>query len=230
MKILKNKRLWITISAIIIIIGIIIGVMYGLGLNTLDKIQQAIANMGFWSYLIYFALTFLFMLGQFLPTALIVIAGVYAFGLWQGIIIGIVAVVLGANILFLLGKKFGTKIVKWVAGNEDISKWQEKITNGKYTIFLMLLLPISPDSLLYCLMGTSKINFLTFTIMIILSKPIGVLCTALLGGGAIIPISWDWAWLWSILGLLMALGMWASFKYQAQIDKFFNKFKKKDKQ
>jgi len=224
---MKNKRLLITILIVVALIGTIIGIMYGTGLNTLDIIKQSIINMGFWSYLIYFALTFLFMLGQFLPTALIVIAGVYVFGLWQGIILGIVAVVIGANLLFLLGKKFGVKVVKWVAGNEDISKWQDKITNGKYTLFLLLLLPISPDSLLYVLMGTSKINFLTFTIMIMLSKPIGVLCTALLGGGAIIPISWDWAWLWAILGLITAVLMYCSFKYQAQIDKFFDKFKKK---
>lgn len=226
---MKNKRLLITILVVVALIGAIIGIMYGTGLNTLEKIQQSIINMGFWSCLIYFALTFLFMLGQFLPTALIVIAGVYAFGLWQGIILGIVAVVLGANLLFLLGKKFGVKVVKWVAGNEDISKWQDKITQGKYTLFLMLLLPISPDSLLYVLMGTSKINFLTFTIMIILAKPIGVLCTALLGGGAIIPISWDFAWLWAILGILMAVGMYCSWKYQNKIDKFFSKFKKGDK-
>ena len=119
---MKNKRLLITILIVVALIGTIIGIMYGTGLNTLDIIKQSIINMGFWSYLIYFALTFLFMLGQFLPTALIVIAGVYAFGLWQGIILGIVAVVIGANLLFLLGKKFGVKVVKWVAGNEDISK------------------------------------------------------------------------------------------------------------
>lgn len=224
---MKNKRLLITILVMVAIIGGIIGICYGTGLNTLEKIQTAIASMGFWSYLIYFLLTFLFMLGQFLPTALVVIAGVYVFGLWQGIVLGIIAVVIGAIGLFFLGKKFGTKIVKWVAGNEDISKWQEKLTQGKYTLFLLLVFPASPDSLLYVLMGTSKINFLTFSIIILLSKPVGVVFTALLGGGAIIPITWAWAWLWAILGLITAVLMYLSFKYQKQIDNFFNKFKKK---
>lgn len=224
---MKVKRLLITIGALVLLIGGIIGIMQLTGLNTLEKIQSAVLSGGILSYLIYFALTFIFMLGQFLTTALVIIAGVYAFGLWQGIILGISAVLIGAIGLFFLGKFYGVKVVKWVAGKEDISKWQKKLTQGKYTLFLLLLLPISPDSLLYCLMGTSGMKFTTFLTMILLSKPIGVVFTALFGGGAIIPITWQWAWLWAILGVIMIAFMYYSYKYQDKIDKAFSQLFKK---
>lgn len=217
----KFKRGLITLLVLLGLIGLIIGVMNWTGLNTLEKIQHAVSDFGFWSYLIYFAITLVFMLGQFLPTALVVIAGVYVFGLFWGTVIGILAVTTGAIIFFFLGRKFGTKIVKWVAGDEDISKWQNKLTESKYTLFLLLLLPISPDSLLYVLMGTSNMKFITYLTIILLSKPIGVVTTALMGGGAIIPISWEWAWLWAILGIVMAVLIYLSFRYSDKIDKWF---------
>lgn len=224
---MKIKRLLITTGVLLLVIGAIVGLMNLTGLNTLAKIQLAVSSSGFWGYFVYFLLTLIFMLGQFLPTALIVIAGVYVFGLWQGIILGIVSVILGSTLIFFLGRKFGTKIVKWVAGNEDITKWQDKIMQGKYTLFLMLIFPLSPDSLLYCLMGTSKMNFATFFVIVLFSKPLGVITTALLGGGAIIPFTWAFAWLWALLGLGAVALMYCSFKYQDKIDKFFLKLTKK---
>ena len=100
-------------------------------------------------------------------------------------------------LLFLLGRKFGTKIAKWVVGEENTDEWRQKLTRGKYTLFILLLFPASPDSLLYVLAGMTKLKTRTYLLILLLSKPIGIVTTCLFGGGAIIPIS---------LGLRLAVG------------------------
>jgi len=220
---MKTKRILITASIyIVLIIGIIL-LITQTGLNSLESLQEIVSSAGIFGYIIYFLLTFLFMIGQFLPTAIVIIAGVYAFGIWQGIIVGCLAVLIGAIGLYFVGRKYGVKVAKWIADGKDIDKWQEKLNKGKYTLFILLLFPASPDSLLYLLAGIGKIKFKTYLIMLILSKPIGVVLTALLGGGAIIPLTWSYAWLWAILGLIMGLLIWLSIKYQDKLDNIFKK-------
>lgn len=220
---MKTKRILITASIyIVLIIGIIL-LITQTGLNSLESLQEIVSSAGIFGYIIYFLLTFLFMIGQFLPTAIVIIAGVYAFGIWQGIIVGCLAVLIGAIGLYFVGRKYGVKVAKWIADGKDIDKWQEKLNKGKYTLFILLLFPASPDSLLYLLAGIGKIKFKTYLIMLILSKPIGVVFTALLGGGAIIPLTWSYAWLWAILGLIMGLLIWLSIKYQDKLDNIFKK-------
>ena len=216
---------------ILSIIGLVVfSVVFGLksaNITNLEQVQQIINNAGIWGYFVAILITYAFMLGQFLPTAVINIACVYAFGLYGGIAVSMVATLSGALLLFLLGRKFGVKIAKWVVGSEDIDKWREKLTKGKYTLFFLLLFPASPDSLLYVLAGMTKLKTSTYLLILMLSKPIGIFTTCLFGGGAIIPLTWAYAWLWAILGLVMVFVLWASVKYQNKIDEFIEKITKK---
>ena len=82
----------------------------------MEQIQQAVANTGLWGVLAFILLNYVFMLGQLLPTAVVNIAGVYAFGIFWGTVWNIIAVISGAIILFFLGRKFGVKAAKWVVG------------------------------------------------------------------------------------------------------------------
>ena len=116
---------------VILIYGLMIaGIIFGLkvlNLNSTAEIQQAVATTGIWGVLAFILLNWVFMpfKGQFLPQQ--VIAGVHIFGLVAGTVWNMVAVLSGAFLLFILGRKFGVKIAKWVVGQEDIDKWREKV-------------------------------------------------------------------------------------------------------
>lgn len=224
---MKTKRLLITILAFACLIALVLLAVKGLEIDSVERLQEIVINSGVWGILLFILFNWLFMLGQFLPTAIVNIAGVFAFGLWYGILWSLVAVLSGALLLFLLGRKFGTKIAKWVVGEENTDEWRQKITRGKYTLFILLLFPASPDSLLYVLAGMTKLKTRTYLLILLLSKPIGVVTTCLLGGGAIIPISWAYAWLWAILGLVMGFAIYLSIKYQDKIDKFVMRLTKR---
>ena len=223
---MKKKLVLVILIYGLMIAGIIFGLKV-LNLNSTAEIQQAVATTGIWGVLAFILLNWVFMFGQFLPTAVVNIAGVHIFGLVAGTVWNIVAVLSGAFLLFILGRKFGVKIAKWVVGQEDIDKWREKLTKGKYTLFILLLFPASPDSLLYVLAGMTKIKTSTYLLVLLLAKPLGVITTGLFGGGAIIPLTWAYAWLWGILGVIMAVIVWASLKHQYKIDMFINKITNK---
>jgi uncharacterized membrane protein YdjX (TVP38/TMEM64 family) len=220
----KTKRLLITIGAFVVFVLLILWAVYGLEINNADKLQEIVANSGIWGFLAFIGLNWLFMLGQFLPTAIVNVVGVYAFGFWQGLLLNMIAVLSGAILLFILGRKLGTRLVKWIAGGEDTEKWRTTLTKGKYTLFLLFLFPASPDSLLYVLAGTSNLKFKTYLLIILLSKPIGILTTCLLGGGMLIPLKLSYLWLWILAFALGGFALWYSTKNQDKIDKFLSKF------
>ena len=69
--------------------------------------------------------------------------------------------------------------------------------------------------MLYVLAGMTKIKFKNYLGIILITKTLGIVSVGLFGGGAIIPLTWAYAWLWGILGLVMAVIVWASLKYPA---------------
>lgn len=225
---MKIKRLLILISIFaVIVLGVYLA-LKGLGLDSVDKLQDLVLKSGLWGVLVFILLTWAFMIGNsILPTFTIVIVGVNVFSFWAGIGISIIALVSGTVLLFFLGRKYGTKIVKWVAGKEDIAKWQNALTKGKYTLFLLLLFPASPDDLLYILAGTSNMTFKTYFIIILLTKPIGIIFTGLFGGGKIIPFAVEYIWAWALLFIGAGFCLWYSTKNQDKIDNFIKKITKR---
>lgn len=226
-KIKIKKMLKIIAVYTIFILGVVF-MLKALNLTSVIQIQQAVSNTGIWGILGFILLNYIFMLAQVMPTAFVNIAGVYVFGLGWGILWSLVAVLSGAFFLFLLGRKFGLKIAQWVVGKENIDKWREKLTKGKYTILLLLLFPASPDSLIYVLSGMTNLKTRSYLIILLLSKPIGIVTTCLLGGGAIIPLTLAYVWVWGLVGLIGIIALYMSIKYQDKIDKVFNRLLKRD--
>lgn len=219
----KLKRLGLLALAICVLIGFVVVLIKAFGLDSLAKVQALVNSAGIWAYIIYFGLTWLFMLAELIPTGVIIGAGVLCWGLWQGILVSVISVIVGELGLFLLGRKFGVKATKWIAGDEDTEKWRQKLTHGKYTLFLLLLFPGSPDSLLCALAGTSNMSLRQFLLIMLLTKPIGSIFTALFYGGYLIPFKITYIWAWVLVGAVMLTLIWASAKYNKQIDNIVNK-------
>ena len=205
--------------------------------GVLNKIQSAedlkniILSGGAWSYAIFFLIQFLQVTFLPIPAAVTTVAGCLVFGPWVTCAISFVAVFLASILAFLLGKKIGSKIVIWIAGESDYQKWAEKLGQGKYVFFLMMLFPVFPDDILCMIAGTTNMSWKFFTITNLITRPIGIFCTCFLSSG-IIPFSGWWIALWVGLALICALLFILSYKYQKQIENFVlklaGKLEKKD--
>lgn len=86
------------------------------------------------------------------------------------------AYVVGSVLTYWLGRWFGSKAVKWIAGNqEDFEKWCGVMSNkGKWWYVLTVPLPLFPDDMLCFVAGSVKMPFLFYFIVNFLGRGIGL--------------------------------------------------------
>ena len=189
-------------------------------IDSAEKLKEEILKFGAYSYIIFFVIQFLQTTILPIPAAVTTIAGTLLFGPWITIGISFAAVFLGSLFAFFLGKKVGRKTVVWIAGEKTTEKWEEKLKQGKYVFFLMMLFPLFPDDILCIVAGTINMSYRFFIITNLITRPIAIVSTCFLSSGQIIPFSgWGYA-VWAVLIVLIILALVLSFKFQPQIEKF----------
>lgn len=105
------------------------------------------------------------------------LAGVLAFGSVGGFIYNYIGLTLGSIIAFLISRKYGLKFVQKLFKEETINKYLLYIRNNKFNkiFFLGIFIPGAPDDLLCYISGLSKMNLKTFTLIILIGKPLALL-------------------------------------------------------
>lgn len=96
---------------------------------------------------------------------------------WQYILLVMTAYMSGCILSYWLGRWFGSKAVKWVAGSEeDFTKWSTFINKkGKIWYLLTVLLPIFPDDILCIIAGSLKMDFGFYTLSNLIGRGIGLI-------------------------------------------------------
>lgn len=171
-----------------------------------------------------------------IPSMIITLAGVAIYGPLIGSILCSIGVLVGSYCSFAIGKIFGFKLVSWMAGKENATKYADIISNrGKFFLVIAFLLPLFPDDILCLIAGITSMKFKHFFIISTITRPIGVICMSYFGGGYIIPFTGWGLFVWPFILVLAIVVVVISTKYQPQIEKWvINKmnsisFKKKNK-
>lgn len=204
--------------------------------GVLDKIdnpqdlKEVILSGGIWSYFIFMVIQFLQVTFIPLPALVTTVAGALVFGPWVTYFLSLISVILGSLFAFWLGKKFGRKLVVWIAGKKDAEKWNKKLSRGKYLFFLMLLFPGFPDDILCMLVGATPMTYKFFIISNLIARPIVFIPIVFLGSGTIIPYTGWGIPVWIGIVLLSAGLFYVSIRYQKQIEKFLIEKSKKLKE
>ena len=96
---------------------------------------------------------------------------------WQYILLVMSAYMCGCILSYWLGRWFGVKAIKWVAGSEeDFNKWSEFVNKkGKWWYLMTVLLPLFPDDILCIVCGSFKMNFGFYTIANAIGRTIGLI-------------------------------------------------------
>jgi len=227
----KFLRFLIVIFVLILIISIGFLILKYTNLldkfNNLEEVKNFILSGGNFSLIIFVVLQFLQVTFLPIPAFITTVAGALVFGPWKSFILSFIAIMLGSFFAFYLGRKFGKKILVWIAGQEDANKWTRKLTNGKYAFFLMMLFPAFPDDLLCIAAGVTNMTFKFFTITNLITRPIGIICICFLGSGTLIPYSGWGLIVWPILLVLLVVLFILSIKYQDKIEKFVDNLSSK---
>lgn len=180
-----------------------------------DKVREYVESFGPLAPLAFLLLQFFQVVLAPIPGNVTTIAGGMLFGFWKAFLISTVAVFLGSIATFMLGRLFGRPLAERIAGKEVIEKYMTTVSSRqKVVLILMFLMPLFPDDILCLIAGLSAMSVPYFALLVILTRPWGLLFSALLGSGVIsIP---DWGW---VIIVVAALALFIlSIKYAPAIE------------
>ena len=187
-----------------------------------EAIKELILSFGIWGLLVFFLIQFMQVIIAPIPAMATILAGVAIYGPLVSSFISTFAILIGSYTAFFLGRLFGRKIVVWIAGEAQTKKYSDILNQkGKYLLILMFIFPVFPDDLLCLIAGITSMSFRFFFFATLLSRPLGVLVTAYIGSGHLIPYSGWGLYVWPILIILLVVAFIICWKYQEKIENLF---------
>lgn len=231
----RVRRLLLLISATIAVGAIAYYALYTNNLLqifiSVNSFRDFILSTGSIGMLVYVIIEYIQVVLIPIPTILLTLAAVAIFGPLIAAILCTIAVLLASYTAFILGRRYGTKILTWAAGKEASEKYR-KILNNRGPLFLTIafILPLFPDDILCLTAGMTDMKFKQFFWISTLTRPISIFGICFFGSGSIIPFSGWGLYVWGMLLLLCILAFIFFPKIQARVEKLLEKMLKKNKQ
>jgi uncharacterized membrane protein YdjX (TVP38/TMEM64 family) len=234
---LEKSQIWS--SAVFIALLIAMVVIYFIGrssgwfsmFESAEDLREYVAGFGAWAPLAFFGIQVFQVILAPLPGSVTTLFGGLFFGFWKAMLISVAAVLTGSVILFLFSKCLGRPLVVKMIGEKRVEKYMKNLSARQFwVLFMMFLMPFFPDDVLCLIAGLSAIRIPGFTIMVLVTRPWGLVFSALVGSGIIhIPI-----WGWIAIGLFSAFLLFASVRWpdkmeQWMSDRIMDLFRKKRK-
>jgi uncharacterized membrane protein YdjX (TVP38/TMEM64 family) len=222
---LNNKK--IVISLLILIVAVFVALYFVLRhmgwldiFGSVETIQEYISGFGIWAPIAFAALQILQVIISPIPGNITTLAGGLLFGFGNGFLISYVSIFAGSLIAFGLARAFGKPLVVRLVGERVTHKYMDVLSSRqKVVLIFMFLLPFFPDDALCLIAGLSGISWGFFIVILLLTRPAGILFSALVGSGIVSVPVWGWGIIIAASLALMAL----SVKYSPQIDTFMHK-------
>lgn len=230
----KILRIIVVLSALLFVLVLIYFLLEITGLweklNSVEKLQSVILELGFWGRFTFVLLQFLQVTFIPLPSPVLVIAGTLIYGPFEAGLLSLAGILLGSALAFFIGRVFGKKIVVFMVGKNLADKWEKFLSNCKYTFVLMMLLPFFPDDVLCLVAGLTNMSWEFFMVTQFITRPIGIFLLTYFSSGQIIPYHGWGLIVWGVFLVLSIIAIVLSSKYNQQIENFLkNLVKKKTK-
>jgi len=230
MKLNKSQIIWGIVLLLIILAAVLlffIGKSNGwfTVFESRESLRAYISSFGNWAPLVFIALQFMQVIISPIPGNLTTLMGGILFGFWRGFLLSLLAIVIGSICAFLIGKAFGKPLVERILGKKVVEKYLSTVSSRQMLVLiLMFLLPAFPDDMLCLIAGLTAMRLRTFTLVMVLTRPWGLLVSALLGSELIsvsIPL-----WGWIIIGVFCVFLFILAIKYAPLIEERMHKWLK----
>lgn len=240
----KNKSGLYKISILIVYFAVIIMAIFAIitATGVLQNILEAkdgkelyeTLNEQYGKNLYIILIVFQFLQVTFIPIAssIVTAAGYYLCG--QNIPLTIlfccIGLWAGSLFAFFLGRTFGVRLVRWVAGEKVLLKYHQFV-KGKDKVMLgyMFVFPVYPDDVLCLIAGLTTMSWREFIFLQLISRPINVAATVLmlyLGTSLtkIFPLnSFVGIVFWVVIAALFVLSFILVWKKADKLERFMTK-------
>lgn len=222
---LNKSQLWSGAVLLAMIIAAV--VLYFIGksrgwlsmFDSVDELQAFISGYGVWAPLIFFLLQVIQVILAPIPGSLTTLFGGIFFGFWKAMFISLAAVFTGSIILFLFAKYLGRPLVTRLIGKERVDKYMKSMSARQFwVLFMMFLMPFFPDDVLCLMAGLTAIKLPGFALMVLITRPWGLVFSALVGSGAItVPV-----WGWIFIGICSLALLYISIRYPEKLEEWMS--------
>lgn len=179
----KSKFFWyllIILPIILLILGYIFPSKF---FGSQEAIRTFVNQFGIFAPIVFILLQIVQVIITPFSHYFVSVAGGFIFGPWLGSLYNWIGRVIGTIIVFYIARYLGRAIIKHVAKEETIKKYDYYFDKGKILLFLAYFLPVFPDDELTYLAGFSKISSKIFIPLIIIGHISGSLSLAYIGSG-----------------------------------------------
>lgn len=183
--------------------------------SSMESLRSYIDRFAPYSHLCFFLVQFLSVVLAPIPSNITSVAGGVLFGTWPAFFLTYGAVISGSLLVFSLARGLGRDFTDRLVSRKLSEKYQS-ILETKAPIFLALafLFPFFPDDVLCILAGLTSISLRRFLVIMLLTRPWGLLFSCALGSSTIsLP-------LWAMIPIALAgLGLFLlGMRYGNQIE------------
>ncbi len=180
-----------------------------------EALQAYISSFGIWAPLMFFLLQTAQVIVAPIPGNVTALAGGAMFGFWPALAISTAATVVGSALAFGLARLFGRPLVVRLVGEATVTKYVDAFAKkSTFLLAAMFLIPFFPDDALCLIAGLTAIRWLPFLVIVIITRPPGLVVSTLVGSGDLVMPVWGWV----LIGIAAAALMFVSFKYGDKIN------------
>jgi uncharacterized membrane protein YdjX (TVP38/TMEM64 family) len=167
-----------------------------------ERLRAWISAAGLKAPLLFVGVQALQVVVFFIPGEIPQIAGGYLFGVWQGVLLSLTGITLGASFNFLMARLLGVPFVRALFAGRDVERVRRLAESGRarLTFFLLFLIPGIPKDILCYAAGLSSLPLGIFLLYSGMGRLPGVLGSAMMGEAAA-------GQRWLLAGALMALAV-----------------------
>lgn len=226
--ILSGVIICLFIGAIVLILHFALGIEYA-DLKNKEYVQEMINSTGGYAAFVFVIISFLQVTFIPIPGAVTILAGNYLFGFWTSLLLSYVGMMIGSIFAFWLGRKIGRPFVNWVVGDQEVVEKYLNRLNGKETIllFFMFLLPLFPDDMLCTVAGITKLSYLKYFIIQIITRFTSIFGTLIFMSGEFIPYNFWGITLIVVLSILALIAFVFAYKNSDRINSYLDNISQK---
>lgn len=162
-------------------------------MTSMEALREYIQGFGESAYVVFFLIQLISVILAPIPSHISTLVGAAIFGMWISFIISWTAIAAGSVIVFILARKFGKPFTDRIISARISGRYKGLITpgRGEAVLALLLFLPFFPDDALCFLAGISRIRLGRFLLIMLITRPWGILAASALGSSRM-PLEW-WA-------------------------------------
>ncbi len=151
-----------------------------------QSLREWIRSTGVAAPLVFVAVQAFQVVVFFIPGEIPQVAGGYLFGLWQGTLLSILGITLGAIFNFFVSRLLGVPFVRSLFKIENVERTRRIVESpkAKLSFFLFFLIPGIPKDILCYAAGLSAMRLGTFLVFSTLGRLPGIIGSALIGDAA----------------------------------------------